>query len=476
MREGPKRALFCSLREKREKSLMEETIAAVSTPAGAGGIGIVRVSGETARQVMEKIFRPASGSFAPDRTMMYGHIVDPQTGAVQDEVLSVFLPGPATYTTEDTFEIDCHGGSVPLKRTLQAALNAGARPAERGEFTKRAFLGGRIDLSQAEAVMDLVSAKTDRMFEVAMDQLEGSLSEEVRKLRADLTDILVDLTVNIDYPDEDIEILTYEKLEKALGSVRENLSVLLEGAKQGRILKEGLRTAIVGKPNAGKSSLMNRLLGESRAIVTDVPGTTRDTIEETISIRGIPLVLTDTAGIRDTEDPVEKIGVERSKASFNEADVVLFVADASRPLEPEDDLLLPRLDPARTVAVLNKTDLPTVLTKEALQARAPGVTVVECSMKDGTGLNALEDAILEMAACGSDPDSRVTVTNARHQALLKRAEQDLSKALEAADGREPFEIVALGAEDAYEALGELLGENCGNDILEEVFSRFCLGK
>jgi tRNA modification GTPase len=307
---------------------MEDTIAAIATPLGEGGIGVIRISGESAGKVMGEVFVPAGSKMPADRRMTYGHIVDPETGKVIDEVLCVFMKAPATYTAEDVVEINCHGGMVPLRKTLELVLAHGARMAEKGEFTKRAFLNGRMDLSQAEAVIDVIRARTDTTFDVAMDQLEGVLSRQIKAIRKKLLDTLVQLTVNIDYPDEDIEEMTFEKLDESLKDINEDIGRLLASASTGRIINEGLRVAIIGKPNVGKSSLMNCLLRESRAIVTEIPGTTRDTIEEFLSIRGIPVILTDTAGIRETDDKIESIGIEKSKESFNQADLIIFMLDA----------------------------------------------------------------------------------------------------------------------------------------------------
>ncbi len=307
--------------------MREDTIAAISTPYGEGGIGVIRISGDDAFDIVQRIF---TGKLR-DRFMAYGHIMDKD--AMIDEAMVCFFKAPRSYTAEDVCEIQCHGSVVSLRKILALVLREGARIAEPGEFTKRAFLNGRLDLSQAEAVMDLISARTDRTFEVALDQLKGGFSEKIRDFRNRLTDVLVNLTVNIDYPDEDIEEVTYEKLKEDLSSVLQDTDKLLKTADTGRIMREGLRISIIGKPNVGKSSLMNALLKESRASVTSIPGTTRDTIEESMSMGGIPVILTDTAGIRKTDDIIEKIGIEKSKDAFNKADLVIFIADLSRELE-----------------------------------------------------------------------------------------------------------------------------------------------
>ena len=455
---------------------MNDTIAAISTPAGEGGIGIVRISGPEALEVLGRVFPRASKVMEP-RRMTYGHIVDPEDGTVIDEVLACFLPGPGTYTAEDTAEIYCHGGPVPLRRTLGLILRSGARIAERGEFTERAFLNGRLDLAQAEAVMDLISARTDKSFDAAMDQLDGLVSDAVRRLRAKLVDMLVDITVNIDYPEEDIEILTYGKLLKGMDELIEESNTLLTKAETGRVLRNGLRVAIVGKPNVGKSSLMNRLLRSSRAIVTEIPGTTRDTIEEMLDIRGIPVVLTDTAGIRETSDTVESIGIERSRQAIEESDLVIFVIDSASSLSDEDIEIREALDPAKTIVILNKSDKGSVITKDDVSEILPGAFVIITSMESGLGLDELENEIYERVTSGNAEISDVPmITNIRHKDLLERSRRDIEKAKAAALIHEPLEIVGLDLEDAYEALGEIIGESVTDDILKEVFSRFCLGK
>ncbi|MBQ2160758.1 MAG: tRNA uridine-5-carboxymethylaminomethyl(34) synthesis GTPase MnmE, partial [Firmicutes bacterium] len=309
--------------------MREDTIAAISTAYGEGGIGVIRVSGDDAFRVVQKIF---TGKLK-EREMVYGHIIDDSNNEVIDEAMVCSFKAPKSYTAEDVCEIQCHGSVISLKKILSLVLNHGVKLAEPGEFTKRAFLNGRLDLSQAEAVMDLIKARTDSTFEVALDQLKGGFSEKIRKIRAELVDVLVDLTVNIDYPDEDIEEITYEKLIFCLNNIREEIKAFTDTLETGKIMREGLKISIIGKPNVGKSSLMNALLKESRAIVTAIPGTTRDTIEEELSIRGIPVILTDTAGIHETEDEIEKIGIERSYASLAKADVVIGVLDALSPLE-----------------------------------------------------------------------------------------------------------------------------------------------
>lgn len=459
---------------------MEDTIAAIATPYGEGGIGIIRISGEEAGRILDEVFVPAVKKDAEDREsrrLMYGHVVDPESGSTIDEVLAVFMKGPHTYTGEDVAEIDCHGGIVPLRKALELVYAHGAVPAEKGEFTKRAFLNGRIDLSQAEAVIDLIKAKADKSFDVAMDQLQGGLSREIRKIRAGLMDLLVELTVNIDYPDEDIEVITYETIYEGLKRAQTSVGKLLASSSTGRLLSEGIKVAIIGKPNVGKSSLMNALLRESRAIVTDIPGTTRDTIEEALSIDGVPVVLTDTAGIRETSDRIETIGIERSKASVGSADLVLFMVDGSRELDEEDRYIAEHIEPAKTLIVINKTDLEQKVTSDDVRKLAEGADIIETSLADDSGAEIVEKTILSRVMSGETRQGEsVMVTNARHEALLREAEQSIKDALLLTDHNEPLEIIEIDVNQAYESLGEIIGESVGDDIIDEVFSRFCLGK
>lgn len=457
---------------------MDDTIAAISTPPGEGGIGIIRISGEDSLSILKQIFRTPSGKQnMKDHLLVYGHIIDPEDGKVIDEVLSVYMKAPRTYTAEDVVEIDCHGGIVPLRKILQLVYRCGARPAERGEFTERAFLNGRLDLSQAEAVMDMISARADKTYDSAVGQLSGSLSGKIKEIRSMLMDIRVQVTVNIEYPDEDIEIMTYQKMKDDLKPVIGKISELLKTAETGRILSSGLKIAIVGKPNVGKSSLMNQMLRESRAIVTDIPGTTRDTIREDMRLRGIPISLIDTAGIRETDDQIEAIGIEKSRDSWSEADLVLLVLDAGSPLSGEDREILRQAEAEKTIVVLNKTDLPQQITAEDVNRLLPGVQLISASMKEGNGLDAIEDSIEQRVYQGTvTADQNVIVTNARHKQLLEEAGSHLNDALRLADRKEPLEIIDLDLEAAYENLGEIIGDAVGDDVISEVFSRFCLGK
>lgn len=457
---------------------MEDTIAAVATAYGEGGIGIIRISGEKALSILEEVFEFAGEtSQIVNRRMTYGRIVDRENEQIIDEVLAVYMKGPKTYTAEDVVEINCHGSMVSLRKTLALVLRKGARLAEPGEFTKRAFLNGRLDLSQAEAVIDIIKAKTDRSFDVAMSQLEGALSLRVTEIRQKLLDLLVDITVNIDYPDEDIEELTYDKIEENILLIGEMIEKLLSTADTGRMIREGIRVAIVGKPNVGKSSLMNSLLRETRAIVTEIPGTTRDTIEEAISIRNIPVYLVDTAGIRETSDEVERLGIERSKAAFNEADFIIFIMDGSSAISDEDREIASYLDGRDSVVLINKNDLERGFTNDDVRELVNDPVIIETSLINNEGIEEIENHIEELVYGGelSQHDSTM-VNNVRHIELLKQSRDSLRDAMEMALAREALDFIEVDVRNAYDLLGEITGETVSDDIINEVFARFCLGK
>ena len=456
---------------------MEDTIAAIATAYGEGGIGIIRISGENSRSILEKLFVPASGKAIKSRMLTYGNIIDPATGDMIDEVMAVYMKGPGTYTAEDVAEIDCHGSVISLKKILELVLQNGARMAEPGEFTKRAFLNGRLDLSQAEAVIDIIKAKTDKSFDVAVSQLEGKLSKKVEQIRKMILDVLVEVTVNIDYPDEDIEYITYENLEKNLSQIGDMIENILSTASAGRLVRDGIKVAIIGKPNVGKSSLMNELLGESRTIVTEIPGTTRDTIEEAVDIRGIPVYLIDTAGIRTTEDVVEKIGIERSKKAFNEADFIIFIIDGSDDLTEEDIEIINTVGDRKCLLLINKKDLGVSVDPDLLGAKLPRAHVIQTSLKEGAGVEEVKDHIEQLVYGGEiSQKESVLVTNVRHKELLEKSLGSLRDALEMTRAGEALEIIEVDVNDAYGQLGEIIGETVSDDVLDEVFSRFCLGK
>lgn len=470
---------------------MEDTIAAIATPYGEGGIGIIRISGEKSLEISRGIFLPGKNrnldcDFSDeyynedfifvDRKLNYGHVIDNEYKIV-DEVLCAYMKGPNTYTGEDVIEINCHGGMIPLKKILELILKKGARLAEPGEFTKRAFLNGRLDLTQAEAVMDIISSKAEKTYNVAIDQMEGNLSREISNIRNLIIDILVDLTVNIDYPDEDIEEVTYSKLISNLKIVKSKISNLLDTADTGKIIKEGLKVAIIGKPNVGKSSLMNGLLKESRAIVTDIPGTTRDTIEETLSIGGIPIILIDTAGIRETSDPIESIGIEKSKLSFDQADLVILVLDGSRYLSKEDKDIISYLKKKNTLVLINKSDLEQKIDINDVKGLLPNKDIINVSMKDFEGIYSVEKHIVNSVYLGNiSQNESLLITNVRHKNLLEKSASFISDAIGISKMNEPLEIIEIDVNQAYKTLGEIIGAEYSDDILEEVFSRFCLGK
>ena len=450
---------------------MEDTIAAIATAYGEGGIGIIRISGEESRDILQKIFTGKIES----RRLSYGKIVDENEHI--DEVLAVYMKGPKTYTGEDVVEINCHGSMVALRKTLALVLSKGARMAEPGEFTKRAFLNGRLDLSQAEAVIDVIKAKSDRSFDVAISQLEGSLSKRIEKIRQALLDLLVEVTVNIDYPDEDIEIMTYDKARDCLCNIRNMIGELLATSGSGRMIREGIRIAIVGKPNVGKSSLMNCLLRESRAIVTDIPGTTRDTIEEAVSIRNLPVYLIDTAGIRDTDDTVEKIGIEKTKEAFNNADYIILVVDGSRPLTSEDEEIISYVRGRRALVLLNKRDLGAEVTVDVISEKLPDCDIIETALSKGEGLTEIEDNIESLVYGGQiSQGESLMVNNVRHIDLLKHADSAAGDALSLLEIMEPLDIVEIDIRNAYDFLGEIVGDTVSDEIINEVFARFCLGK
>lgn len=454
---------------------MEDTIAAIATAYGEGGIGIIRISGDRSEEILSDIFKPFRAEEIIPRKFTYGHIMDEDI--VIDEVMAVMMHGPHTYTCEDVAEINCHGGIVSLKKTLELILRKGARLAEPGEFTKRAFLNGRLDLSQAEAVIDLIKAKTDKTFDVALKQLDGSYSEHIGLIRKKLIDVLVNVTVNIDYPDEDIEQMTFEKLAADLTEIKRDITSLISSSERGRIIREGLKVSIIGRPNVGKSSLMNALLRESRAIVTAIPGTTRDTIEEELSIRGIPVVLTDTAGIRETDDTIEKIGIEKSKESFNSADLVILIVDGSNELGDDDLELIDYIGDRNCIVLVNKSDLGTAVDVDDISSKLSNAKIIKTAIAKEEGIEEIEDAIEELVYGGKVSQSEsMIVTNARHADLLRQASQSIDDAMSMTEMMQPLEFIEVDINRCYELLGEIIGETVADDIINEVFSRFCLGK
>lgn len=455
-----------------------DTIAAIATALGEGSVGMIRVSGPDSVQIADSIFKSKKRlQEAETHTLHYGHIVDPGSEDVVDEVLVALMRSPRSYTKEDVVEIHCHGGIVVVQRVLQIVLAAGARLAEPGEFTKRAFLNGRIDLSQAEAVIDLIRSKTDSSMKLALKQVEGYLGNKIRKLRQKLIELLAHIEVTIDYPEHDVEEVAVRHILKQGTEAVEEISEMLEGARTGRILREGIRTVIIGKPNVGKSSLLNALSKTDRAIVTDIPGTTRDILEEQISVRGIPLQIVDTAGIRETEDVVERIGVERSRSALEDADLVLFMLDASRELADTDRDLLRHVKGKPALILLNKLDLPRKISADSIRELASGALIIEMSVKEGQGIARLEQEVERMFLSGGiEGKEAAYVSNARHIALLEKSKRQLEEAIQSAESGMTLDLVAVEIRDAWETLGEVIGEAVGEDLLDQIFSQFCLGK
>ncbi|MGD6842677.1 tRNA uridine-5-carboxymethylaminomethyl(34) synthesis GTPase MnmE [Bacillus infantis] len=458
-----------------------DTIAAISTPMGEGAIAIVRLSGDEAFSIADKLYRGVGGkriSDASSHTIHYGHIIDPKTGQVAEEVMVSVMKGPKTFTKEDVVEINCHGGIVSVNRVLQLVLNHGARLAEPGEFTKRAFLNGRIDLSQAEAVMDLIRAKTDRAMNVALGQMEGRLSKLVKRLRQEILETLAHIEVNIDYPEyDDVEEMTHQLLLEKAGFVKGEIEKLLKTSQQGKILREGLSTVIVGRPNVGKSSLLNSLVHENKAIVTDIPGTTRDVIEEYVNVRGVPLRLLDTAGIRETEDIVERIGVERSRQVLKEADLILLVVNYSDELTQEDENLFKVVEDMDVIVIVNKTDLPQKIDMERVRELSAGHRLVTTSLLEDQGVDELEESISSLFFAGGIEAGDMTyVSNTRHIALLNQALNSIEEALNGVDFGTPIDIIQIDLTRTWELLGEIIGESVHESLIDQLFSQFCLGK
>ena len=456
---------------------VEDTIAAIATPLGEGGLAVIRLSGARALAIADESFQPAGRnslkpSVAPTHTIHFGRIV--RESKVVDEVLLAVLRGPRTFTREDTVEISCHGGLLPAKLVLDTLLAQGARMAEPGEFTKRAFLNGRIDLAQAEAVADLIHSRTELALAAANEQLAGKLSQRINRLRDDLMHTLAHVEAHLDFPDEDIAPNTNAQLRDRLQTGIAFMDELLATANEGQILRHGIRAAIVGRPNAGKSSLLNQLLGRDRAIVSPIPGTTRDTIEETGNIRGLPVVFIDTAGLREAQDEIEREGIRRSRESFARAELILHVLDASEPLTTYDHDYFAEFASKKQIVIRNKTDLAAKLELPALPVAAP---VVDICCLNGAGIEALKDAIKNLALSGGIKAGMLQVTiNSRHQDALKRARAAAQRTAAALAGEATLELVALDLREAANAIGEIVGKTTTEDLLDSIFSTFCIGK
>ncbi len=455
---------------------VEDTIAALSTPPGEGGIAIVRISGKDALEIASRIFLPAGQRTplsTPSHTMLYGHIVDPEGGTMIDEVLLSVMRAPNTYTREDVAEINCHGGMVAVRRVLEAAVKEGARLAEPGEFTFRAFMNGRIDLSQAEATIDLIRAKTDKGREMALEQLRGALSGKITAAREALTEICAHIEACIDFPEEEIGHRTGLEFSREIEDVVVQLRKLSSTYDEARFFREGLSVAIVGRPNVGKSSLLNALIQRERAIVTELPGTTRDVIEGQLDLKGLPLRIMDTAGIRETGDLAESEGVRRSLMAIDGADLVLAVFDVNAPLKEEDLTVIERVRDRKCIIVLNKADLPRAIEEELLPG---GLPMVRLSAKTGEGLDSLKEEVRARLFKDGTPSEGIMITNVRHKLALDHAADALARASAALKEGMPYEIAALELREGLDRLGDIVGKTTTEDILNRIFSRFCIGK
>lgn len=458
--------------------MISDTIAAISTPLGEGGISVIRVSGPEAVSGVDRIFRSKTSiSDAATHTVHYGHIQNPRTKETIDEVLVTIMRAPRSFTMEDVVEIGCHGGIISVKYVLELVLEQGIRLAEPGEFTKRAFLNGRIDLSQAEAVIDIIRSKSDRAHKMALKQAEGVLSSQIRQIRHELVELMAHIEVNIDYPEHDVEEMTTRFIQDKCQAAISQIDRLLKTAEQGKVIREGIVTAIVGRPNVGKSSLLNALAQENKAIVTDIPGTTRDVIEEYVTINGIPLKLLDTAGIRETSDLVEQIGVEKSRNVLTDADLILLVLNANEQLHEDEVELLKQLNDRQLLVLINKTDLPRKLDMSKLVELVADNRIVEMSIQENEGLEALENGISSIFFSGKlESGESAQVSNVRHIHLLKMAKASLEEAINASEQSVPIDMIQIDVRESWEHLGELVGDAIGESLIDQIFSQFCLGK
>ncbi|HCX03337.1 MAG TPA: tRNA uridine-5-carboxymethylaminomethyl(34) synthesis GTPase MnmE [Clostridiales bacterium] len=455
-----------------------DTIAAISTAYGVSGIGIIRISGDEAVNIADKIFKSKQGKNLKEleeRKLNYGWIINPSNKEKVDEVLTVYMNKPYTYTKEDVVEINCHGGIVPLRKILDIILEQDCRLAERGEFTKRAFLNGRLDLTQAESVMDIISSKTEKSMSLSMDQLQGRLSKQVNEIVDELMELKAHLEVNIDFPEYDEEELTKEKIKEKAFIMKENIEKLISSADTGKIFKEGINTLILGKPNVGKSSLMNFLLNENRSIVTEVPGTTRDTIEEFVNLAGVPLNIIDTAGIRYTDDIVEKIGVQKAIDKIDDSDLIIMIFDASKELEEDDEIILNNIENKKVIYLMNKTDLNTKI--DLTNYKEIEKEVIKISLLKNEGLEEIETKVKEEFLAGNiDANNDLIVTNTRHKNLLKKANNSLKELLGSIEAGLTLECLEVDINDTIHYLGEITGSTVSESVIEKIFSNFCIGK
>lgn len=459
-----------------------ETIAAISTAIGNGGIGIIRMSGKESFKILEKIFKNSKGekldlNKIKGYTIQYGTIVDSKTNEKIDEVLVSFFKNPKSYTREDMCEINSHGGMIIEKQILEQCLKNGAILAEPGEFTKRAFLNGRIDLSQAESIIDLINSKTEKESKASINQLQGDLSNKINEIRHDLLDIMADIEASIDYPEYDIEEVTNSKALGILNNTKDKLESLKDTFRSGKILKEGIKTAIIGRPNAGKSSLLNKILKEERAIVSEIEGTTRDTIEEFITIKGIPLKIIDTAGIRKTSDKIEEIGVKKALDIAKDAELVLVILDNSKDLTEEDREILKLAESKNSIILLNKVDLKENNLENSEELKKINKRIIKISAKNGNGIEELYNEIENMFQIKNlETDGEIIITNIRHKNQIEYAINNINEAINTVKNNLPIDIISISIKQTLEDLGKITGENVSEDIINEIFSKFCLGK
>lgn len=459
--------------------IYDDTIAAISSAVGEGGIGILRISGIDSLKILNKIFISISGKDTLSMgsyTIRYGHIINPQNDEIIDEVIVSYMKEPNTYTREDVVEINCHGGMVAVRKILGILLNNGARLAEPGEFTKRAFLNGRIDLSQAEGVIDLIRAKTDESMRVALDQTEGKVGRKTRYLMDKLVKILAHIEATVDYPEDDIEdIVSMEVIDEAKEIINE-IDYLIKKSKTGKILREGLNTVIIGKPNVGKSSLLNLLIEENKAIVTDIPGTTRDVIEEYINIGGIPVKIVDTAGIRKTDDLVEKIGVEKTKKYIDNADLIIFMIDGSSKIEEEDEEIINIVADKKTIVIVNKIDIRNIVDIDYLKTKLKGHSIILTSINNEMGIDELKSEIEKMVYSGKTSEKDICITNIRHIDILEKTNENMESGIKTLNSGYPLDMASIEFRNAYLKLGEITGDTTGEDIVDRIFKDFCCGK
>ena len=456
------------------------TIVAISTAPGIGGIGIIRMSGENSFSILDKIFRQKKPQKIEDikgYTIKYGKIIDPKNKQIIDEVLVSYFKKPNSYTTEDMCEINSHGGVIVMQKILEICLENGAQMAEAGEFTKRAFLNGRIDLSQAESIIDIINSKTEKEAKASIHQLNGFLSNKINDIKKDILDVMVDIEASIDYPEYDIEEVSYQKIEDTLDKVKGKLEELERTFYNGKIIKEGIKVAIIGKPNAGKSSLLNAILREERAIVTEYEGTTRDTIEEFMNIDGIPLKLIDTAGIRKAKDEVEKIGIEKAKEIAKEADLIIAIFDATKELDNEDKKIIEEFEKKKAIIVLNKIDLISQADKIEKELEYLNKPIVKISALKREGIEKLNQTISELFKINDiQVDNETIVTNTRHKEMIRKAKEYNNEALQTLKAKMPLDVITVYIIEILEALGNITGENVSENIINEIFAKFCLGK